>query len=128
LAYFHGSSLAELIWNSDSTLRFVNAAAIRNTFDFLQATARSVEEARGVPFCEERQELMQNTGNEEHTRGKRADLRPGVGGAHVEPRAWCQLPGISGVTRPSYRVKEGVRTLEHLAVAAGLSELPRLLS
>jgi len=51
LIYFHGFSLAELIWNSDSTLCFANAAAIRGTFDFLQAAARSVEEARGVPFA-----------------------------------------------------------------------------
>ena len=58
-----------------------------------------MEEARGLPFCVERQELIQITGNEEHTRGKRADLRPRVGGAHVELRAWCQLPGNSGVTR-----------------------------
>jgi len=51
LAYFHGFSLAELKWNSDSTLCFANAAVIRGTFDFLQAAAHSIEEARGVPFA-----------------------------------------------------------------------------
>jgi hypothetical protein len=44
LVYFHGFSLAELIWNSDSILCLANAAAIRGNFDFLQAAARSVEE------------------------------------------------------------------------------------
>ena len=44
-------------------------------------------------FCEESEELMQNTDNGEHTSGERADLRPRAGGAHVEPRAWCQLLG-----------------------------------
>ena len=62
-------------------------------FRFLQAAARSVEKARRMPFCEESEELMQNTDNGEHTSGKRADLRPRAGGAHVEPRAWCQLLG-----------------------------------
>jgi len=42
---------------------------------------------------------MQNIGNEEHTRGKRADLLLRVGGAHVELRARCQLLGNSGLTR-----------------------------
>ena len=46
-----------------------------------------------MPFCEESEELMQSTDNEEHKSGKRPDLRPRVGGAHVEPRAWCQLLG-----------------------------------
>ena len=99
MAYFHGSSLTELIWNSGSTLCFANAAVIRSTFDFLQAAARSVEEARRMPFCEESEELMQSTDNEEHKSGKRPDLPLRVGGAHVEPRAWCQLLGNSGVTR-----------------------------
>jgi hypothetical protein len=42
---------------------------------------------------------MQNIGNERHTSGKRADLPLSVGGAHVKPRARCQLLGNSGVTR-----------------------------
>jgi hypothetical protein len=83
----------ELIWNSGSTLYFANAAVIRITFDFLQAAARSVEKARRMPFCEESEESMQSTDNEEHKSGERADLRPRTGGAHVEPRAWCQLLG-----------------------------------
>ena len=83
----------ELIWHSDSTLCFANAAVIRITFDFLQAAARSVEKARRMPFCEESEELMQITDNGEHKSGKRPDLRPRTGGTHVEPRAWCQLLG-----------------------------------
>jgi hypothetical protein len=83
----------ELIWNSGSTLYFANAAVIRITFDFLQAAARSVEKARRMPFCEESEESMQSTDNEEHKSGERADVRPRTGGAHVEPRAWCQLLG-----------------------------------
>ena len=53
---------------------------IRGTFDFLQTSLSPVEEARGVPSCEKGQELMQNTDNEQHTKGKRADvpLRVGV--------------------------------------------------
>jgi hypothetical protein len=41
----------ELMWNSGSTLYFANAAAIRITSDFLQAAARSVKEARRMPFA-----------------------------------------------------------------------------
>jgi len=37
------------------------------TFNFSQTSAPSVEEARAVPFYGESRELMQNTGNEEHT-------------------------------------------------------------
>ena len=47
---------------------------MRGTFHFAQTSAPSVEEARAVPFYVESQDLMQNTGNEEHTRGKRAVL------------------------------------------------------
>jgi len=43
-------------------------------FPFLANIGSSVEEARAVPLYVESQELMQNTGNEEHTSGKRADL------------------------------------------------------
>ena len=50
------------------------AAVMRGTFHFAQTSVPSVEEARAVPFYVESQDLMQNTGNEEHTRGKRADL------------------------------------------------------
>ena len=89
---------------------------IRSTFDLLQGAARSVEKARRMPFCEESEELMQSTDNEEHKSGKRPDLRPRVGRAHVEPRAWCQLLGNSGVTDYcSGRDEEGLRTLGHLA-------------
>jgi len=42
---------------------------------------------------------MQNIGNEEHTRGNRADLPLRFGRAHVESRARCQLLGNSGVMR-----------------------------
>jgi hypothetical protein len=42
---------------------------------------------------------MQNTGNEQHTQGKRADLPLRVGRAHVKSRARCQLLGNSRVTR-----------------------------
>src|SRR5712664_3767646 len=83
----------ELIWNSGSTLYFANAAVNRITFDFLQAAARSVEKARRMPFCEESEELMQSTDNEEHKSGKWPDLPLRAGGAHVEPRARCQLLG-----------------------------------
>jgi hypothetical protein len=42
---------------------------------------------------------MQNIGNEEHTRGNRADLPLRFGRVHVESRARCQLLGNSGVMR-----------------------------
>jgi len=47
---------------------------MRGTFHFAQTSAPSVEEARAVPLHVESRESMQNTGNEEHTSGKRAVL------------------------------------------------------
>ncbi len=62
------------IWNSDSTVCFPKVAVMRGTFNFSQTFAPSLGEARAVPFCVESRELMQITGNGEHTSEKRADL------------------------------------------------------
>ena len=56
------------------TVFLPKAAVMGGTFHFSQTWAPSVEEARAVPLYVESQELMQNTGNEEHTSEKRADL------------------------------------------------------
>jgi len=62
------------IRNSGSTVFLPKATVMGGTFHFSQTSAPPVEEARAVPFYVGSPELVQNTGNEEHTSGKRADL------------------------------------------------------
>ena len=70
------------------------------TFHFSQTSAPPVEEARAVPFYVGSPELVQNTGNEEHTTGKRADLPLRVWRADVQPSTQCQMLGNSGEWQP----------------------------
>ena len=94
----------------------------------LLATLRSVRQgARAVPFWKESQELMQNTGNEEHTRGSGLTCPFGseVRMSNPRHRVHCLEIGYSATTDTAEKRQEGFQQCTGLFFARKRSQLKK---